>query len=111
MAGWRVGFACGNPQMIHALKRIKSYLDYGMPQAIQIGAIAVSRAVAKANRALVNSTQSDDQKRDTAARIRSGEIRLLYLAPERLLSPRTLDFLTTIPISFFSRFFRSWLRS
>jgi alanine-synthesizing transaminase len=43
MAGWRVGFACGNRQMIHALKRIKSYLDYGMPQAIQIGAIAALR--------------------------------------------------------------------
>ncbi len=43
MAGWRVGFACGNPRMIHALKRIKSYLDYGMPQAIQIGAIAALR--------------------------------------------------------------------
>ena len=43
MAGWRVGFACGNPQMISALSRIKSYLDYGMPQAIQIGAIAALR--------------------------------------------------------------------
>ncbi len=43
MAGWRVGFACGNPQMIHALKRIKSYLDYGMPQPIQIGAITALR--------------------------------------------------------------------
>lgn len=52
--------------------------------------------------ALVNSTQSDEQKRTTAARIRSGEIRMLYLAPERLLSPRTLNFLTTIPISFFA---------
>ena len=43
MAGWRVGFACGNEEMIHALTRIKSYLDYGMPQAIQIGAIAALR--------------------------------------------------------------------
>jgi len=43
MAGWRVGFAAGNPQMIHALKRIKSYLDYGMPQAIQIAAISALR--------------------------------------------------------------------
>ena len=43
MAGWRVGFAVGNPQMIHALKRIKSYLDYGMPQPIQIGAITALR--------------------------------------------------------------------
>jgi alanine-synthesizing transaminase len=43
MAGWRVGFACGNPEMIGALARIKSYLDYGMPQAIQIGAIVALR--------------------------------------------------------------------
>ena len=43
MAGWRVGFAAGNAQMIHALRRIKSYLDYGMPQAIQIGAITALR--------------------------------------------------------------------
>jgi alanine-synthesizing transaminase len=43
MAGWRVGFAAGNPEMIHALARIKSYLDYGMPQAIQIGAIVALR--------------------------------------------------------------------
>jgi alanine-synthesizing transaminase len=43
MAGWRVGFACGNREMIHALGRIKSYLDYGMPQAIQIGTIVALR--------------------------------------------------------------------
>jgi alanine-synthesizing transaminase len=43
MAGWRVGFACGNRAMIGALARIKSYLDYGMPQAIQIGAISALR--------------------------------------------------------------------
>jgi alanine-synthesizing transaminase len=43
MAGWRVGFACGNREMVHALARIKSYLDYGMPQAIQIGGIVALR--------------------------------------------------------------------
>jgi alanine-synthesizing transaminase len=43
MAGWRVGFAAGNAQMIHALTRIKSYLDYGIPQPIQIGAIVALR--------------------------------------------------------------------
>jgi alanine-synthesizing transaminase len=43
MAGWRVGFAAGNREMIHALRRIKSYLDYGMPQAIQIAAITALR--------------------------------------------------------------------
>lgn len=39
MAGWRVGFCVGNPEIIHALKRIKSYLDYGIFQPIQIAAI------------------------------------------------------------------------
>ncbi len=39
MAGWRVGFCLGNPKMIKALGRIKSYLDYGNFQPIQIAAI------------------------------------------------------------------------
>jgi len=43
MAGWRVGLAAGNADMVHALTRIKSYLDYGIPQPIQIGAIVALR--------------------------------------------------------------------
>jgi alanine-synthesizing transaminase len=39
MAGWRLAFACGNRQMIQALARIKSYLDYGVFQPIQIAGI------------------------------------------------------------------------
>jgi alanine-synthesizing transaminase len=39
MPGWRVGFCVGNPVLIAALRRIKSYLDYGMFQPIQIAAI------------------------------------------------------------------------
>jgi alanine-synthesizing transaminase len=39
MPGWRVGFCVGNKKMIAALKRIKSYLDYGMFQPIQIASI------------------------------------------------------------------------
>ena len=38
MAGWRVGFVLGNRQLVGALTKIKSYLDYGMFQAIQIAA-------------------------------------------------------------------------
>lgn len=38
MPGWRVGFCCGNEQMVQALTRIKSYLDYGLFQPIQIAA-------------------------------------------------------------------------
>jgi alanine-synthesizing transaminase len=43
MAGWRVGFCLGNPKMIHALARIKSYLDYGAFQPIQIASIIALR--------------------------------------------------------------------
>ena len=43
MAGWRVGFAAGNRDMIGALTRIKSYLDYGIPTPIQVGAIVALR--------------------------------------------------------------------
>jgi len=39
MPGWRVGFAVGNPRIIAALTRIKSYLDYGIFQPIQIASI------------------------------------------------------------------------
>jgi alanine-synthesizing transaminase len=39
MAGWRVGFCCGNKEVVGALIKIKSYLDYGMFQPIQIASI------------------------------------------------------------------------
>jgi alanine-synthesizing transaminase len=39
MPGWRVGFMVGNPRLVHALKRMKSYLDYGMFTPIQVAAI------------------------------------------------------------------------
>ena len=40
MPGWRVGFMCGNKELVSALARIKSYLDYGTFAPIQIAAIA-----------------------------------------------------------------------
>ncbi|MBS1214644.1 MAG: aminotransferase [Proteobacteria bacterium] len=43
MAGWRVGFCLGNRKMIAALARIKSYLDYGVFQPIQIASIVALR--------------------------------------------------------------------
>lgn len=43
MAGWRVGFCCGNREMIRGLGIIKGYYDYGMFQAIQIAAIVALR--------------------------------------------------------------------
>ncbi len=39
MTGWRIGMAVGNAEMIDALKRVKSNMDSGIPQAIQYAAI------------------------------------------------------------------------
>jgi len=44
MAGWRVGFCCGNKEIVGALIKIKSYLDYGMFQPIQIASIVALRS-------------------------------------------------------------------
>lgn len=43
MAGWRVGFCCGNAEMVRGLAVMKGYFDYGMFQAIQIAAIVALR--------------------------------------------------------------------
>jgi alanine-synthesizing transaminase len=40
MPGWRVGFCCGNRQLVGALARMKSYLDYGMFTPVQVAAIS-----------------------------------------------------------------------
>jgi alanine-synthesizing transaminase len=55
MAGWRIGFAVGNPRLIEALARVKSYLDYGAFTPIQAAACAALNGpqdVVAANRAL-----------------------------------------------------------
>ena len=39
MPGWRVGFCCGNSDLVQALTKIKSYLDYGTFTPIQVAAI------------------------------------------------------------------------
>ncbi|MGE3808467.1 MAG: aminotransferase class I/II-fold pyridoxal phosphate-dependent enzyme [Gemmataceae bacterium] len=43
MAGWRLGFCCGNTEMVRALATIKGYYDYGIFQPIQIAAIIAMR--------------------------------------------------------------------
>jgi len=43
MAGWRVGFCVGNKELVGALIKIKSYLDYGMFQPIQIASVIALR--------------------------------------------------------------------
>lgn len=60
MAGWRIGFAAGSARLVDALKRVKSYLDYGAFTPVQVAAIAAldgpqdhvakARAIYKARR-------------------------------------------------------------
>ncbi len=57
MAGWRVGFAAGNKDMLSALKAIKGYYDYGIFQAVQIAAIVALRDGEAGRRAQVAEYQ------------------------------------------------------
>ncbi|MBI2191413.1 MAG: aminotransferase class I/II-fold pyridoxal phosphate-dependent enzyme [Planctomycetes bacterium] len=43
MAGWRIGFCCGNAEIVRALGKIKSYYDYGIFQPVQIASIICLR--------------------------------------------------------------------
>ncbi len=62
MPGWRVGFASGNREIIAALTRMKSYLDYGMFQPIQIAAIIALKGPQDCVREIVEMYRS---RRDT----------------------------------------------
>jgi alanine-synthesizing transaminase len=62
MPGWRVGFAVGNRQMVGALTRMKSYLDYGIFQPIQIAAII---ALNEAHQAVDEMVETYRRRRDT----------------------------------------------
>jgi alanine-synthesizing transaminase len=57
MAGWRVGFCLGNRKLIGALARIKSYLDYGIFQPIQIASIIALRECAKETKKICSTYQ------------------------------------------------------
>lgn len=52
--------------------------------------------------AALNSTLDNDQQRELAVRLRQGEIKLLYLAPERLVQPRMLSFLQQLNVALFA---------
>jgi alanine-synthesizing transaminase len=43
MAGWRLGFCAGHPEMVRALATIKGYYDYGIFQAVQVAGIIALR--------------------------------------------------------------------
>src|SRR3954447_9116330 len=58
MAGWRIGFAVGNRELIAALTRVKSYLDYGAFTPVQAAAVAALNGpqdIVEANRQLYKS--------------------------------------------------------
>jgi alanine-synthesizing transaminase len=62
MAGWRIGFCLGNRKMIAALGRIKSYLDYGAFQPVQIASIIALRECEEETKKICNVYQ---KRRDT----------------------------------------------
>ncbi|MEJ5300027.1 MAG: alanine transaminase [Thermodesulforhabdaceae bacterium] len=65
MAGWRVGFCVGNRHIVYALTRIKSYLDYGIFQPVQIAAIVALNGDQSCVDEIVNVYRS---RRDTLVR-------------------------------------------
>ncbi len=40
MAGWRIGWACGDQKLLYPIEKFKSFLDYGAPTFIQLAAVA-----------------------------------------------------------------------
>ncbi len=58
MAGWRVGFCVGNRDVVGALIKIKSYLDYGMFQPIQIASIIALKGPQKCVKEISDMYQS-----------------------------------------------------
>jgi alanine-synthesizing transaminase len=82
MAGWRVGFAAGNPALVAAMARVKSYLDYGL-----FGAVQMAAAVA------LNECDDDVVRiRDTYHRRRDAMVRLFGAAGWAIPSPKASMF-------------------
>jgi len=65
MAGWRCGFAVGNPKLLAGLAKIKGYYDYGIFQAIQIASIIALRDCDDAPKEIATVYQ---QRRDALCR-------------------------------------------
>lgn len=61
MPGWRVGFCVGNSDLVNALTRIKSYIDYGVFAPIQIAAI---KALKEGDAMVSEATEIYRQRRD-----------------------------------------------
>ena len=59
MAGWRVGFLVGNAEIVAALTKLKSYLDYGTFQPVQIAAIVAMNEATNTPSSCASSTSRD----------------------------------------------------
>lgn len=91
MPGWRVGFCVGNAAMVQALTRVKSYLDYGIFQPLQIAAA----------HALTASQECVGEARDTYRRRRDALVDALGSNGWPVPTPRSTMFLwTPIPERF-----------
>ncbi|MDQ2842389.1 MAG: aminotransferase class I/II-fold pyridoxal phosphate-dependent enzyme [Acidobacteriota bacterium] len=91
MAGWRVGFCLGNRKLVASLTRIKSYLDYGMFQPIQIASVT----------ALLECEDAPGNIRDLYQSRRDSLVEGLYEAGWPVDPPKATMFLwAQIPESF-----------
>jgi len=78
MAGWRIGYMVGNPDLVHALSRIKSYHDYGSFTPIQVASII----------ALDGPQDCVEEIRQTYERRRDVMVRGLHEAGWRVETPK-----------------------
>ncbi len=65
MAGWRVGFCCGNSEMVKALATIKGYYDYGIFAPLQIASVIAMRECAQTPQ---DQSRMYEQRRDEVCR-------------------------------------------
>jgi alanine-synthesizing transaminase len=85
MAGWRVGFCAGHPQMVKALGTIKGYYDYGIFQAAQFAAVA----------ALQHSAESLPKMCDVYQRRRDALVNVLKQGGWKVTPPKAGMFVWT----------------
>ncbi len=62
MTGWRVGFACGNPELVSALAKVKSNIDSGIFSALQVAGVA---ALSGPQTHIKDMNQMYQKRRDT----------------------------------------------
>jgi alanine-synthesizing transaminase len=100
MAGWRIGFCAGNPDMVKALGTIKGYYDYGIFAPVQISAIIAMRHHLNQPReqSLIYARRRDtlcrglDRLGWTYQKPRDGMFVWARVAPQHLQGQRSIDF-------------------